>query len=47
LAFIEQQRVAGEPVRARELAKLIQQKFNLRIHPRIIERAVAGKKTAR
>ena len=47
LAFVEQQRVAGQPVRARELAKLIQQKFHLRIHPRTIERAVAGKKTVR
>ena len=47
LAFVEQQRVAGEPVRARELAKLIQQKFDLHIHPRTIERAVAGKKTVR
>ena len=46
-AFVEQQLVAGEPVRARELAKLIQQKFDLSIHPRTIERAVAGKKTAR
>ncbi|MGO9949026.1 MAG: helix-turn-helix domain-containing protein [Steroidobacteraceae bacterium] len=46
-AFVEQQLVAGEPVRARELAKLIQQKFGLRIHPRTIERAVAGKKTPR
>jgi transposase len=46
LAFVEQQLIAGEPVRARELAKLIQQKFDLNIHPRTIERAVAGKKTA-
>ena len=45
LAFVEQQLVAGEPVRARELAKLIRQKFDLNIHPRTIERAVAGKKT--
>jgi transposase len=45
LAFIEQHLVAGEPLRARELAKLIQQKFDLNIHPRTIERAVAGKKT--
>ena len=29
LAFVEQQLVAGEPVRARELAKLIRQKFDL------------------
>ena len=44
LAFVEQQLVAGEPVRARELATLIRQKFDLHIHPRTIERAVAGKK---
>ncbi|MGH9772227.1 MAG: helix-turn-helix domain-containing protein [Candidatus Acidiferrales bacterium] len=47
LAFVEKQLVAGEPVRARELAKLIRQKFELNIHPRTIERAVAGKKTPR
>ncbi len=47
LAFIQQQLVAGEPVRARELAKLIRQKFGLNVHPRTIERAAAGKKTPR
>ncbi len=47
LAFVQQQLVAGEPLRARELAKLIRQKFDLNIHPRTIERAVAGKKTSR
>jgi transposase len=47
LAFVQQQLVAGEPVRARELAKLVRQKFDLNIHPRTIERAVAGKKTSR
>jgi len=47
LAFVQQQLVAGELVRARELAKLIRQKFDLNIHPRTIERAVAGKKTPR
>ena len=47
LAFVQQQLVAGQPVRARELAKLIRQKFDLAIHPRTIERAVAGKKTPR
>lgn len=47
LAFVEQHLVAGEPVRARDLAKRIQQHFNLTIHPRTIERAVAGKKTPR
>lgn len=47
LAFLQQQLVAGEPVRARALAKLVRQKFDLNIHPRTIERAVAGKKTPR
>jgi transposase len=47
LAFVQQQLVAGEPVRARELAKLVRQKFGLNIHPRTIERAVVGKKTPR
>lgn len=47
LAFVQQQLVAGEPVRARELAKLVRQKFDLNIHPRTIERAVAEKKTLR
>jgi transposase len=45
LALVERQLVVGEPVRARELAKLIRQKFDLNIHPRTIERAVARKKT--
>ena len=47
LAFVQQRFTAGEPVRARELAKLVQQKFGINLHPRTIERAVAGKKTPR
>jgi transposase len=47
LTFVEQKVVAGEPMRARELAKLIQQEFGLNVHPRTIERAIAGKKTPR
>lgn len=47
LVFVQQQLVTGQPLRARELAKLIRQKFGLVIHPRTIERAVAGKKTSR
>lgn len=43
LAFIQEQLVAGEPIRARELAKLIRQKYDLDIHPRTIERAVVKK----
>jgi transposase len=47
LAFVQQQLVAGEPLRARELAKLVRQKYDLDVHPRTIERALAGKKTSR
>ena len=47
LAFIQEQLVAGEPTRARELARQIAEKFHLDIHPRTIERAVAVKKTVR
>lgn len=47
LAFVQQQLVAGEPLRARDLAKLVRQKYDLDVHPRTIERAVAGKKTSR
>jgi transposase len=46
LAFIQEQLVAGEPIRARKLAKLIRQNFGLDVHPRTIERAVV-KKTPR
>ncbi len=44
LAFVQQQLVAGQPVRARELAKLVRQKFDLAIHPRTIERVGRWKK---
>ena len=47
LAFVEQHLVAGEPIRARALAQRLRQQFHLTIHPRTIERAVAGKKTTR
>ena len=46
LAFVQKQLVAGEPIRARALAKLIRQKFELDVHPRTIERALV-KKTPR
>lgn len=45
--FVERHLVAGEPVRARALAKRLREQFALTIHPRTIERAVAGKKTVR
>jgi transposase len=47
LAFIQEQLVAREPIRARQLAEQIRKKFNLHVHPRTIERAVAVKKTVR
>ncbi|MDW3687803.1 helix-turn-helix domain-containing protein [Cupriavidus sp. CV2] len=47
LAFLKAQLSPGEPIRARELVKLIQQEFGLDVHPRTIERAVGGKKTPR
>jgi transposase len=46
LAFVEKHVVAGEPIRARELAKLIRKEFSVKVHPRTIERALGGKKTA-
>jgi transposase len=47
LAFVEQHCVVGKPLRARALAKRLRQHFHLTIHPRTIERTIAGKKTAR
>jgi len=45
LAFLERQVIPGQPIRARELAKLLQQEFDLDVHPRTIERALSVKKT--
>lgn len=45
LAFIREKQIEGEPIRARQLAEQIRKKFDLDIHPRTIERAVAVKKT--
>lgn len=47
LAFIQEKRMEGEPLRARQLAEQIRKKFDLDIHPRTIERAVAVKKKVR
>jgi transposase len=47
LAFLKTQLVPGEPIRARELVKLVQDEFALEVHPRTIERAISGKKTQR
>ncbi|MBU1947576.1 MAG: helix-turn-helix domain-containing protein [Candidatus Eisenbacteria bacterium] len=47
LAFLEGQIVPGQPIRARKLATLVRQEFDLEVHPRTIERALGGKKTPR
>jgi transposase len=47
VAFLRTRLVPGEPIRARGLARLIQEEFGLDVHPRTIERVVSGKKTAR
>jgi transposase len=47
LAYLKRQLVPGEPIRARELSRLLQKEFGLEVHPRTIERAVGGKKTLR
>lgn len=46
LAFLKEQVVPGEPLRARELTDRIRTKFGLAVHPRTIERALGVKKTA-
>jgi transposase len=47
LTFLERLVTPGEPIRARKLAALIRQEFDLKVHPRTIERALGVKKTAR
>lgn len=44
LAFLRAQLIPGEPLRARELARLIRKELGIEVHPRTIERAL--KKTA-
>jgi len=40
LAFLQARLVPGEPVRARELARLIHKELGIKVHPRTIERAL-------
>src|SRR5437667_6051655 len=47
LAYAEKEHIPGEPIRARELAQMIREEFSVEVHPRTIERALAGKKTPR
>jgi transposase len=44
LAFIEEKVKEGKPLRARQLAPLIKEKFGKDVHPRSIERAVTRRK---
>lgn len=46
LALIQERVVAGQPLRARELAEEIRRRFGIDVHARTIERAIQ-KKTAR
>ena len=45
LAFLQARLLPGEPVRARELAKLVRRELDIDLHPRTIERAL--KKTGK
>jgi len=45
LAVLQARLVPGEPVRARELAKLVRRELDIELHPRTIERIL--KKTGR
>ena len=47
LAFLQAHVAPGAPIRARDLTNLISKEFGVDVHPRTIERAVGGKKTAR
>ena len=47
LAFLERHVVPGQPIRARELARLVRQEFKLDVHPRTIERVLGGGKKTR
>lgn len=47
LTFIEEKMAKGEPIGARKLVPAIKDKFGKDVHPRSIERAVAGRKKKR
>ena len=47
IAFLNQQVIPGQPIRARELAVFVRERFGIEVHPRTIERALQEKKTAR
>ena len=45
LAFLHRHHKSGEPIRAQAMAKLVLAEFNLKVHPRTIERVLGLKKT--
>lgn len=47
MAFLQERVVPGEPIRARGLARQVEEQLGVTVHPRTIERALqpAGKKT--
>jgi len=45
MTFLKARLVPGEPVRARELVRLVRNELHIELHPRTIERAL--KKTHR
>ncbi len=47
LAFVRAEAPATGPLRAPELARRVRERFGLVVHPRTIERALAGKKKPR
>lgn len=44
MTLIEKQHVGGGPIQARTLAELVHKQLGISVHPRSIERAIAGKK---
>ena len=45
ISFLKRQILPGQPIRARELVRLVRERFGLQVHPRTIERVLAEKKT--
>ncbi len=45
LAFLKDRVIPGQPIRARDLAAILLQRFDVSVHPRTIERALGEKKS--
>lgn len=46
IEFLKAEVVPGQPMRARELAMVVLERFGLQVHPRTIERVLSEKKTS-